>query len=224
MSNPRNSTGTTLAELATGIPAASRVFRRVGLDYCCSGNRSLAEACRARGLDADALLREIGSEPAGASPDVDWSARPLNELVEHILVRYHEPLRRELPELMELARKVERVHAEKASVPKGLHDHLAMMHAEVLDHLAKEEQVLFPMILAGQGRRAGAPVQVMEHEHKDHGRNLARVRELTGDLAPPAEACTTWRALYLRLAALEGELMDHIHLENNVLFPRALCE
>ncbi len=224
MTNPRYGKDTTLAELATRIPAASRVFRREGLDYCCSGNRSLAEACRTRGLDADTLLREIESDPSPASPAAGWSTRPLPELVEHILVRYHEPLRRELPELMELARKVERVHAEKPSVPKGLHDHLAMMHADVLDHLLKEEHVLFPMILAGQGRQSGAPVQVMEHEHKDHGRNLARVRELTGDLTPPDEACTTWRALYLRLAALESDLMDHIHLENNVLFPRALCE
>lgn len=223
MTNPRNRTDTTLAELATMIPAASRVFRRERLDYCCGGNRSLAEACRARGLDAEALLREIETAPAGAD-DEDWSGRPLAELVRHIVARYHDPLRRELPELLELARKVERVHADKPSVPKGLHDHLAMMHAEVLDHLLKEEHVLFPMILAGQGREAGAPVQVMEHEHKDHGRNLERLRELTDDLTPPAEACTTWRALYLRLAALESELMDHIHLENNILFPRALCE
>jgi regulator of cell morphogenesis and NO signaling len=98
------------------------------------------------------------------------------------------------------------------------------MHMDVLDHLAKEEQVLFPLIRSGQGRLAAGPAHAMEREHQDHGRNLARMRDLTNDLTPPQEACTTWRALYLRLESLENELMEHIHLENNVLFPRALCE
>jgi regulator of cell morphogenesis and NO signaling len=217
------STDVTLAELATRRAAASRVFRRLGLDYCCRGQRSLDAACRARGLDPEALLREIEGAAAAARKD-DWSTRPLPDLIRHIVERYHEPLRRELPELLEMAWKVEQVHADKPSAPKGLHDHLTRMHADVLDHLLKEEHVLFPLILAGHGRHAAAPVQAMEHEHKDHGRNLLRMRQLTDDLTPPAEACATWRALYLRLAELEADLMDHIHLENNVLFPRALCE
>ena len=212
-----------LAALAIRLPAASRIFRRAGLDYCCGGNRSLEAACRARNLDPRALLQEIQAA-SQARPEVDWSRAALPDLVEHILSRYHAPLRAELPELVAMARKVEAVHADKPTVPSGLHAHLEAMHAEVLDHLAKEEAILFPAILAGQGRRAAGPVRVMEHEHRDHGRNLARVRELTADLTPPAEACTTWRALYLRLADLESELMEHIHLENNVLFPRALCE
>jgi len=216
------STDVTLAELAVRHPAASRVFRREGLDFCCRGKRTLADACRSQTLDAEAILREIETAPNERA--TDWSLRPLADLVQHIVAHYHEPLRREFPELIEMARKVESVHANKPSTPRGLGDHLALMEGEVLDHLAKEEQVLFPMIVAGRGRLASAPVQVMEHEHKDHGENLERVRSLTNDLTPPDEACTTWRALYLRLATLESELMDHIHLENNILFPRALCE
>jgi regulator of cell morphogenesis and NO signaling len=88
--------------------------------------------------------------------------------------------------------------------------------------MAKEEQVLFPMILAGAGPRTRGPITVMLHEHDDHGANLAKMRQLAGDFQPPEAACTTWRALYLRLEELEGELMDHIALENNVLFPKAL--
>ena len=224
MNQPSARTAGTLADLATRHPAASRVFHREGLDYCCSGKRSLEDACRARGLDPEALLREIEGAPAPAQPDPDWSTRPLAQIVRHIVQHYHEPLRRELPELIAMAQKVERVHEDKPSVPRGLHALLKVMEAEVIDHLAKEEHVLFPLIVAGDGPLAAGPVQMMEEEHKDHGRNLARVRELTGDLKPPAEACTTWRALYLRLDALESELMEHIHLENNVLFPRALCE
>jgi len=211
-----------LADLAVARPAASRVFHRQGLDYCCGGKRSLAEACAEKGLDPQAVLAEIEAE----APEADerpWSERPLPELIDHILSTYHEPLRAELPELVAMAEKVESRHAEKTSCPRGLAAHLRQIHAAVLEHLAKEEQVLFPMILAGHGSRAGGPIQVMEMEHDDHGLNLARTRALTDDLNPPAEACTTWRALYLRLTELEKELMDHIHLENNVLFPRALC-
>ncbi|MCA9750560.1 MAG: iron-sulfur cluster repair protein YtfE [Gemmatimonadetes bacterium] len=221
--NPSPGPRTSLADLATRFPAASRILRRERLDYCCGGRRSLEDACRSRGLDPQALLLEM-EEAAAPAPAVDWTTRPLDELVRHIVGHYHEPLRDELPELVALARKVESVHRDKASVPRGLADHLIVMEREVREHLAKEEQVLFPLILAGHGADAGAPVQMMETEHQDHGRNLAHVREITGDLTPPADACTTWRALYLRLATLESELMDHIHLENNVLFPRALCE
>jgi regulator of cell morphogenesis and NO signaling len=121
-----------------------------------------------------------------------------------------------------MAQKVEVRHADKVSCPKGLGALLVAMHEDVLDHLEKEEQVLFPMILAGQGASAVGPVHVMEREHDEHGRNLRRVRELTGDLQPPAEACVTWRALYLGLQQFEEELMAHIHLENNILFRRAL--
>lgn len=210
----------TLADLATTHPSASRVFHRLGLDYCCGGRRTVQEACDARGLAADAVLREIlGAEAPAETP---WSERPLPELIDHVVRHYHESLRRELPELVALARKVEERHADKASCPRGLAEHLTRIHAAVLEHLEKEEQVLFPMILAGRGETAVGPVQVMEMEHRDHAANLARTRELAHDLVPPEEACTSWRALYLRLDELEAQLMEHIHLENNVLFPRAL--
>ena len=114
-------------------------------------------------------------------------------------------------------------HADKASCPHGLRGHLEAVHAAVLDHLAKEEQVLFPAILAGRGRLVAGPISVMESEHDDHAADLRETRRLTADLVAPAEACTSWRALYLRLAAFEAELMDHIHLENNVLFRRVLA-
>ena len=130
--------------------------------------------------------------------------------------------RLELPELVALAEKVEDRHAEKSTCPRGLAAHLGQVHEAVLSHLAKEEEILFPMIVDGLGARAGSPIQVMEHEHLDHARNLRRTRELAHDFVPPQEACTTWQALYLRLDNLEAELMEHIHLENNVLFPRAL--
>jgi regulator of cell morphogenesis and NO signaling len=216
-------TTSTLAELATTHPAASRVFQRYGLDYCCGGRKPLADVCRSKGLDPDAVIHAIEAEEA--TVDLPrWDAAPLADLIRFIVERYHATLRTELPALIALALRVESRHGDKATCPRGLRAHLEDMHAAVLEHLAKEERILFPMILAGEGVRAGGPIRVMQEEHEHHGENLTGVRALTNNLTPPAEACPTWRALYLRLATLEADLMDHIHLENNVLFPRALHE
>ncbi len=213
----------TLADLAVACPAASRVFRRHGLDYCCHGRRPVSEACAERGLDASALLSEVSAESWVASDAETWSDRPLPEIVERIVGWYHARLRAELPLLLQMARKVEAVHAEKDTVPAGLAEHLEALARSLLDHLEKEEQELFPILLSG---RAGAPsvtIVALEREHEDVAVALLRTRALTTDLVPPSEACTTWRALYLRLDELEAELMEHVHLENNVLFRRALC-
>jgi regulator of cell morphogenesis and NO signaling len=212
----------TLADLATTHPGASRVFHRYGLDFCCRGRRPLTEACGEKGLDPDAVLADVALEDATTDDPQDWRMRPLSELIPFIVAFYHARLRTELPELVAMAAKVESVHADKATCPRGLAAHLSAIHADVLDHLAKEEQILFPLILSGQGGLAGGPINAMESEHRSHGLNLERTRALTDDLTAPAEACATWQALYLRLDAFEAELMDHIHLENNVLFLRAL--
>jgi regulator of cell morphogenesis and NO signaling len=214
---------TLLADLAVSFPAASRVFHRNGLDFCCHGRRPLGEACAEAGLDAQRVVAEIAAEQAAAPELPRWDEKPIAELVDHIVGFYHRRLREELPELVALATKVESRHADKASCPHGLRAHLEAVHAAVLDHLAKEEQVLFPAILAGRGRLVAGPISVMESEHDDHAADLRETRRLTADLVAPAEACTSWRALYLRLAAFEAELMDHIHLENNVLFRRVLA-
>lgn len=221
MSTPPQST-TTLAELATVLPAASRVFHRHGLDFCCNGARPLAAACAERGLDPQAVLAEVAAEGQGVTKE-RWDQRPLAEIVDFIVGYYHRRLREELPQLLAMAERVEQRHADKPSRPQGLAAHIAHVHLAVLDHLEKEEQILFPMLKSGRGAMAAGPVQVMELEHDDHAANLRRTRQLAHDLVPPDEACNTWRALYLRLAEFEAELMEHIHLENHVLFQRALC-
>ena len=217
-------TDTTLSDLAVTTPGAARVFLDYGLDCCCRGRRSLAEACREKGLDARQLLQAVEAGRGAADTLTVWADRPLAELVDHVVSRYHAWLRAEFPGLLAMARKVEAVHAGKASVPVGLAAHLEALHAETLAHLEKEEMILFPMISQGMGRGCGGPIHVMEAEHRDVGAALERVRGLTGNLAAPPEACATWRALYLNLGRLEAEFMEHIHLENNILFPRALNE
>lgn len=219
-------TVTTIGEIARQHPLATRVFARHGIDFCCGGGRPLADVCAEKGLDYEGILAEIEKETAsdgGPSPR-DWGKAPLGELIDHILKVYHAPLYEELPRIFAMAKKVHDVHGDKD--PERLRGILEVFHGlkqELEQHFWKEEQVLFPMIRAGRGAMAGGPVSVMEHEHDGAGQALARLSELTDEYTPPAEACNTWRALYHGLGALERSLHEHIHLENNILFPRALA-
>lgn len=222
MTSPTISPRSLLSDLAVRWAGASRVLHRHGLDFCCHGRVPLDEACRDKSLNVDDLVRELEREAAASGPSELGDQRSLPELIEHILSRFHEHHRAELPRLHAMAAKVEAVHGAKASCPRGLADHLARMTEEMEAHMGKEEQILFPMILRGAGAMAAAPIGVMEHEHRDHAVNLARLRELAHNYQAPPEACTTWRALYLGLAELERALMEHIHIENNIVFPRAL--
>lgn len=213
----------TLADLAKHRAGASRVFLRHGLDFCCHGMVPLAEACAKKGLEPAALIAEIVAEEKDHEAPEQWEERPAHALIEHILLTFHQKHREELPRLAFMAKKVESVHADKEACPKGLHAFLEKMTRELEDHMDKEEQILFPAILGGAGPMVAMPIQVMEAEHKDHGKNLEELRRVAFNFEPPEEACGTWRALYLGLAELEGEIMRHIHLENYVLFPKVLA-
>lgn len=208
----------TVGEIAARLPGATAVFRRHKLDFCCGGEKRLAEAALARGVDVAGIEQELAALDTGrGEPD---GLQETGALIDHILARYHETHRRELPELARLARRVEAVHAEHAEAPHGLADLLATMEIELTDHMAKEENVLFPMMRRMPGGRFDPPIARMRDEHDDHGRTLARLRALAHDFVLPAGACRSWQALYAGAAKLADDLMDHIHLENNVLFPR----
>ncbi len=209
-----STTSTSLAELAATHAAASRIFASHGLDFCCGGERSLEAACRQAGLDPAAILAAVTSDPAPAARD--WSVAPRAALIDHILETCHAPLKAELPRLEGLAAKVAERHAGRA--PEGLLPFLQSFAEGLLSHMAKEERVLFPMLRAG--RAAAPPIAVMRAEHDAHGEALAALRALTDGYRAPADACPTWRALYLGLESLERELMEHVHLENNILFRR----
>jgi regulator of cell morphogenesis and NO signaling len=215
---------TRIGQLAAEHPLATRVFARHGIDFCCGGGRPIAEACSEKGLDAEAVLAEIRKEiEAPGVSETRWDEAPLSDLIDHILANYHRPLDEELPRLEAMARKVVDVHREKEPVrlPELLSVYLGLK-AELDVHFMKEERILFPMIQSGQGFMADGPVSVMMHEHDSAAIALRRLRELTDGYEVPAQACNTWRALWHGLAALEKSLHEHIHLENNILFPRAL--
>lgn len=210
--------------LAAKAPATTRVFQRHGIDFCCGGGTPLGEACASSGVSFDGVLAELAEELAPDREDArSWVGAPPVELIEHILEAYHRPLDEELPRIDAMARKVLEVHGDKDPERLGqLVQTFGALKAELEQHMQKEEQILFPMIREGHGAMAGGPVQVMRLEHDGAGQALARIRALTNDFTPPEEACTTWRALYQALAEFERAMHEHIHLENNVLFPAVL--
>lgn len=203
----------TLSQLATTIPGATAVFRKYKLDFCCGGAVSLSEAATAKGLNAES----IASELASLAPTAAEAPSEPKALIAHILTRYHEVHRRELPELVRLAKRVEAVHGERPDAPKGLADLLGPFARELDDHMRKEEMVLFPMMEDGGNDFIRHPIGAMRAEHLEAGATLKQLEAFA--VEPPADACPTWRALNAGLAKFCDDLMNHIHLENNVLFP-----
>ena len=212
-----------VGELAARHPLATRVFARHHIDFCCGGGRPLADVCEMQGLDVEAVMQEIGREVSPKETIRRWDLSPIGELIDYILTKYHASLREEFPRLEAMARKVAHVHGDKdpERLPR-LVQAVLELKAELESHMLKEEGILFPMIRDGRGTGADGPIAVMVREHEEAGELLRLIRELTNNYTLPAEACNTWQALWRGLEALETDLHDHIHLENNILFPRAL--
>ena len=210
-----------LGQLACDLPGATRIFHRYKLDLCCGGQQSLREAMEAGDVEPADLLADLAEIRHDEVQEQDWRHAPMSELIEHILLRFHEVHREQLPELIRLARQVEETHGQRADHPTGLVKHLVGMYQDLLSHLQKEEQVLFPLLRHDESRKAQLPMLVMRHEHDAHGQGLQKLAQLTADFSVPEDACNTWRALYAGLVRLKEDLMQHIHLENNVLFPQA---
>jgi len=206
-----------IGQIAVQLPGATAVFRRLKLDFCCGGQISLKQAAADKGLDAQAVLAELAAlQRTDALPGLTEPAA----LIDHILTRYHEVHRAQLPELIRMARRVEAVHRDAPMVPTGLAELLEGMEQELLSHMEKEETILFPALKAGNYVVVTGPINVLRVEHTEHGALLAKVLALTQDATPPQGACNTWRALYAGIAQFNDDLINHIHLENNVLFPQ----
>jgi regulator of cell morphogenesis and NO signaling len=206
-----------IGQIAVQLPGATAVFRRLKLDFCCGGQVPLATAAAEKGLDVNAVLSELA---ALQRPSAIAEMREPGALVDHILTRYHDVHRVQLPELIRMARRVEAVHRDNPDVPTGLADLLEEIEQELLSHMQKEETILFPMLKSGGNPFVGQPIGMMRAEHVDHGGALDQLNALTHDATPPAGACNTWRALYAGIAQFGDDLINHIHLENNVLFPQ----
>jgi regulator of cell morphogenesis and NO signaling len=219
---------TTVADIASAIPSSVRVFQQHGIDFCCGGKTPLAVACDARGLSFAALSQAIEQSATTPAPDVrDWRNESLDALIWHIVRTYHDPLRKELPRLAALSSKAAEVHGAKGAFLRRVAAIVAELSDELTSHMQKEEMILFPAIRALEEGRStlplAAPIAVMEHEHDGAGLFLDELRRITGGYELPPWACATIEALYHGLSELESAMHVHVHLENNVLFPRALA-
>lgn len=207
-----------VGEIAAQLPGASAVFRRFGIDFCCQGHALLTDAVQHRNLDLEEVEGALARLDPAAAPD---APQETVALIAHIQSRYHDMHRQQIPELIDLSRKVEMVHVNHPQVPAGLAELLQRVRGELEVHMKKEELMLFPLM-----RRQAAetplsePIRQIRHDHDEHAAFLDHVARLTDDLTPPADACASWQALYAGLAQFETDLVEHIHLENNILFPR----
>lgn len=217
----------TVGELVAERPGRSRIFQSFGIDFCCQGARTLREACERRAVAPEAVVEQIEAEAANkAAPVSNPAELPIEDLANYIVAKHHAFLRGELPRLQVMAERVAQVHGGHTPTLIDLYRVFTSMAVELATHILKEEEVLFPAIIAlsrGEPMPASldAPIACMIHEHEEAGAALARLRELSNGFRPPADACNTYRALFAGLQDLEDDLHHHIHLENAVLFPAA---
>lgn len=226
----------TVRDIALEQPASIRVFERFGIDYCCGGRKPLAEACEERSINPEAVLAALKEATAtGGEQTRDWTKASLGAICNHIVETHHAHVRAELPRLEAFAQKVNSRHGSAQRELGQIQELVGSLGEELLQHMDKEEVVLFPYVsnlernLTSCGPRPigcfGAvrnPIRVMMREHDAAGEAMAKMRALSGGFTPPEWACPTYRGFYQALAEFEKDLHQHVHLENNVLFPRAI--
>lgn len=227
----------TMREIVATDYRTAAVFERYGLDFCCGGGRTIAQACRDAGVDQRTVVSELDAvleTPAADTPDYNnWNARML---IEHIVGKHHGYVREALPPMLQHTQKIASVHGARHPELVHIASLFRRVADEMTDHMAKEEGILFPFIAAidaavASGRTAPMPpfgtvenpIGVMEAEHKFVGDAMAEMRHLTGGFIAPDDACGTYRVTLQELDAFERDLHKHVHLENNVLFPKAVA-
>lgn len=227
----------TLRSIALDAPATIRVFENFQLDYCCGGNRPLAEACAQKGLDVETVVASLAEAANGNAPAVkDFSQAAPAVLIRHIVQTHHGYIRNELPRLLAMAERVASKHGPTHPEAGQIERQLKQLAEELLPHLQKEEIVLFPYIEKLEKRRNGgaetpeacfasveSPIRMMMHEHEAAGALMEEMRAATGGFTPWIGACPTTVGLYDGLNAFERDLHRHVHLENNLLFPAAIA-
>ena len=225
---------TSVADLVISMPAAVNVLERLGIDFCCHGQQSVQQACSNRGITVDELLSLIETEPKPAG-ERQWNDAAMADIIRFIVDSHHRYTREAIAFLPPIARKVREVHGERHPELITVDVLTSEIATELLPHMLKEEQILFPFIVALEGAMTAGttppmpffgtvknPVRMMMLEHETVGEKLAEIRVLTNNYMLPEGACNSYRILFEKLQELEGDLHRHIHLENNILFLKAI--
>lgn len=225
----------TVRDIASSNPGAARIFESFGINYCCGGDRSLADSCSAANVSIQEVVEAL-EKPRAEESDRDWQAASLTELITHIVEKHHAYVRAEIPRLIALLAKVVRVHGQNHAELENVQVSFRALAEELTAHLLKEERILFPYIVqlestAKSGRRPAPvmfgtvqnPVRMMMLEHDSAGDLLHTMRELTKGYTIPENGCLSYKVLYQALPEFETDLHQHIHLENNILFPGAVA-
>ncbi|HYJ86723.1 MAG TPA: iron-sulfur cluster repair di-iron protein [Pyrinomonadaceae bacterium] len=228
-------TNKTVRELALEIPGATRVFEKMGIDYCCGGNRSLADACAIAGVTFEDVQLELTEATPPPEDEPNFQTATLEELTHHIVRKHHSFTRLEIARLNALLEKVCVAHGENHPELFRINVLFRELGADLETHMTKEERVLFPYVIRMEAATkqhiplfrppfgtVANPVRMMMLEHDRAGELLKEIRALSSDFVPPGDGCISYQTLYTALAALEKDLHQHIHLENNILFPRAV--
>jgi len=228
----------TLGEIAAEMPCATREFEKRGIDYCCGGSRTLSEACTEANISIDDALARLEKSLAATQPgdSKDWQNQFLADLIGHITSTHHVFVREESPRIEALTAKVVGVHGKNHPELMQVQKIFSALAEELSVHLMKEEQVLFPYVVRMEESVLASepappamfgtvvnPVRMMMQEHDGAGDALRSLRSVTNDYALPGDACISYRTLYQALQGFESDLHEHIHLENNILFPRAVA-
>jgi regulator of cell morphogenesis and NO signaling len=231
---PALSKTTSVGQLVAQRPSRACVLEQLGIDYCCGGKATLEDACQKKGLNVEEVMQKLVAADlkGNQSNEKDWTKADLKDLVDHIVTTYHQPLRQELARVTQLATKVARVHGDNHPEMIEVLNVFNQFKAQLELHMQKEEMILFPGITAmeatgtpqifGCGGGIDHPIEMMTQEHDDAGAALSAMRRLTNDYTPPDDACGTFKVLLYSLAQIESEMHQHVHKENNILFPRAL--
>lgn len=226
----------TIGDIVAEDYRAAGAFKKFGLDFCCGGKRTVAEACTKKGVDVEELQRELRSALRHDAGEADYASWPADLLVEYIVSMHHRFVRDKLPEIEAYARKVAKVHGSSYPALNEMLEVFLRLRDEMTEHLAKEEHLLFPYIkelvevdskgqAPGTALEGGTPrqaVEMLESEHEEAGRLVAELEELSGGFTPPEDACPTFRVYFRNLEGFRDDLHKHVHLENNILFPCAL--
>ena len=227
-----------LAQIVTHDHRAAAIFEKYHLDFCCKGKRSLQQACAEQQLPVDNISSELEniSQQDLSKSKLNFDQLPLSQLANYIVSTHHEYVKKELPQILAYLQRVASKHGNRHPEMFEVFELFAAVKEEMEQHMQKEELILFPRIKelerileepSGQMRLNVAylqgPILVMEQEHDHAGNLLEEIRKITADYTPPADACTTYRLSFAALKAFEMDLHQHVHLENNILFPKAMA-